>query len=152
MTVHQGDLVSEIDQESPQTKFIAEISSNHNQDLGRSLALVEAAAEAGFDAVKFQLFEIDKLFAPEILAVSRVHQKRKKWELPRSFVPQLADKSRAPALMMSPRKNSTNTSQRSTTGPGKCLNRPGFSSVFYTRMELCQDSIRKSSENAPSAW
>ena len=32
------------------------------------------------------------------------------------------------------------------------LNRPGFSSVFYTRMELCQDSIRKSSENAPSAW
>jgi hypothetical protein len=32
------------------------------------------------------------------------------------------------------------------------LNRPGFSSVFYTRMELCGDSIRKSSENAPSAW
>jgi hypothetical protein len=32
------------------------------------------------------------------------------------------------------------------------MNRPGFSSVFYTRMELCQDSIRKSSENAPSAW
>ena len=77
------------------SKFIAEISSNHNQDLGRSLELVEAAAECGFDAVKFQLFEIDKLFAPEILAASSVHRDRKKWELPRDFIPAIAEKTKS---------------------------------------------------------
>ena len=49
-------------------KFIAEVSSNHAQDLGRSLAFVDAAAACGFDAVKFQLFRVAELFAPEILA------------------------------------------------------------------------------------
>jgi len=77
------------------SKFIAEISSNHNQDLGRSLELVEAAAECGFDAVKFQLFEIDKLFAPEILAASSIHRDRKKWELPREFIPHIAEKTKS---------------------------------------------------------
>ncbi len=48
-------------------KFIAEVSSNHAQDLGRSLAFVDAAADCGFDAVKFQLFRVAQLFAPEIL-------------------------------------------------------------------------------------
>jgi N-acetylneuraminate synthase len=52
-------------------KFIAEVSSNHAQDLGRSLAFVDAAADCGFDAVKFQLFRVAELFAPEILAKSR---------------------------------------------------------------------------------
>ena len=45
-------------------KFIAEVSSNHAQDLGRSLAFVDAAADCGFDAVKFQLFRVAELFAP----------------------------------------------------------------------------------------
>ena len=60
-------------------KFIAEVSSNHAQDLNRSLAFVDAAAEAGFDAVKFQLFRVAQLFAPEILARSPQHRRRVAW-------------------------------------------------------------------------
>ena len=63
-------------------KFIAEVSSNHAQDLDRSLAFVDAAADCGFDAVKFQLFRVAELFAPEILAKSPQHSKRVAWELP----------------------------------------------------------------------
>ena len=50
--------------------FIAEASSNHGRDLSRALAFVDAAVDAGCDAVKFQLFKIDRMFAPEILAKS----------------------------------------------------------------------------------
>lgn len=72
------------------TQFIAEISSNHAQDLERCLALIETAAEIGCGAVKFQLFEVDQLFAPEILAVSAAHRARIDWELPPHFIPELA--------------------------------------------------------------
>lgn len=36
--------------------FIAEIGSNHNHDLGLARELIDVAAEAGVDAVKFQTF------------------------------------------------------------------------------------------------
>src|ERR1700761_9636045 len=61
--------------------FIAEASSNHGRDLSRALAFVDAAADAGCDAVKFQLFKIDRLFAPEILAKTEKHRARKQGEL-----------------------------------------------------------------------
>ncbi|NWH08247.1 MAG: N-acetylneuraminate synthase family protein [Alphaproteobacteria bacterium] len=70
--------------------FIAEISSNHGRDLSRSKALIDAAAQAGCDAVKFQLFRIERMFAPEILAQSAKHRARTAWELPLSFLPDLA--------------------------------------------------------------
>ncbi len=63
-------------------QFIAEVSSNHAQDLSRALAFVDCAAACGFDAVKFQLFRVAQLFAPEILAKSPQHRKRVAWELP----------------------------------------------------------------------
>lgn len=78
----------------PAPFFIAEISSNHGRDLERSLALIDSAADAGFDAVKFQLFEIDELFAPEILERSQEHRSRKEWELPPEFLPDLAARCR----------------------------------------------------------
>jgi len=62
--------------------FIAEASSNHGRELSRALAFVDAAAEAGCDAVKFQLFKIDRMFAPEILSRSAKHRARREWELP----------------------------------------------------------------------
>ncbi len=71
-------------------KFVAEVSSNHHQDLDRCLAFIDAAAEIGCDAVKFQLFKIDELFAPEVLIHSKVHQARRQWELPHSFLPDLS--------------------------------------------------------------
>jgi len=73
-------------------KSVAEVSSNHNQDLDRCFAFIDKAAKIGCDAVKFQLFKIEELFAPEILAKSEVHQKRKAWELPVSFLPKLAER------------------------------------------------------------
>ncbi len=74
--------------------FIAEISSNHGRDLERSLTLIDAAADSGCDAVKFQLFKIDQLFASEILERSEEHRRRKQWELPVEFLPVLAAHSR----------------------------------------------------------
>ena len=71
-------------------KFIAEVSSNHSRDLKRSFSFIDEAARVGCTAVKFQLFKIDQLFAPEILERSEKHRKRKDWELPLEFVPKLA--------------------------------------------------------------
>ena len=76
-------------------KFIAEASSNHSQDLSRALAFVDAAADCGCDAVKFQLFRIAELFAPEILAKSAKHRARVKWELPVAHLAPLAERAHA---------------------------------------------------------
>lgn len=45
----------------PKTLIIAEAGVNHNGDLGMALALVDKAAEAGADYVKFQTFKATKL-------------------------------------------------------------------------------------------
>lgn len=70
--------------------FVAEISSNHNQDLARCLEFVDTAARIGCNAVKFQLFRVSDLFAPQILSRSRKHRERQAYELPPEFVPQIA--------------------------------------------------------------
>jgi sialic acid synthase SpsE len=72
------------------TRFIAEVSSNHAADLNRALSFIDAAAGIGCDGVKFQLFRIDTLFAPEILARSEIHRRRRAWQLPTAFLPELA--------------------------------------------------------------
>ena len=71
--------------------FIAEASSNHGRDLDRARAFVDAAADAGCDAVKFQLFKIDRMFAPEILSRSEKHRARAAWELPLEHLAPLAE-------------------------------------------------------------
>jgi len=73
-------------------RFIAEVSSNHSHNLERALKFIDVAASSGCSAVKFQLFRIDHLFAPEILEKSKIHRKRKEWELPLEFVPKLAQR------------------------------------------------------------
>ncbi len=70
--------------------FVAEVSSNHHRDLNRSLAFIDKAAEIGCSAVKFQLFRIRELFAPEILTKSEQHRQREAWELPVEFLSTLA--------------------------------------------------------------
>lgn len=81
--------------------FIAEASSNHGRELGRGLAFVDAAAAAGCDAVKFQLFKIDRMFAPEILRQSPKHRARVEWELPLEHLAPLADRCRARGIQFS---------------------------------------------------
>ena len=75
-------------------KFVAEVSSNHHRDLNRCLTFVDKAVEIGCDVVKFQLFKIKELFAPEILARSEKHRRRQAWELTVEFLPVLADRCR----------------------------------------------------------
>ena len=73
--------------------FIAEVSSNHNRDINRMKEFIYASKEVGCTGVKFQLFKIDELFSPEILAKSETHRKRKEWELPIEYIPELAELS-----------------------------------------------------------
>ena len=47
--------------------FISEVSSNHSQKIDRALQFIDQSAEAGCDAVKFQLFKVEQLFSKEIL-------------------------------------------------------------------------------------
>jgi sialic acid synthase SpsE len=82
-------------------RFIAEASSNHAQDLSRALAFVDAAADCGCDAVKFQLFRVTELFAPEILAKSAPHRARVAWELPLAHLAPLAARAKERGLAFS---------------------------------------------------
>ena len=47
--------------------LIAEIGINHNGDLGIVRELVDAAADAGFDAVKFQKRTLENVYTREFL-------------------------------------------------------------------------------------
>lgn len=76
-------------------KFVAEVSSNHSRDLPRALAFVDRAADIGCDAVKFQLFKLRELFAPEALERHAHLRAREAWELPIAFLKPLADQCAA---------------------------------------------------------
>ncbi|HEY2835163.1 MAG TPA: N-acetylneuraminate synthase family protein [Rhizomicrobium sp.] len=84
-----------------QPVFIAEASSNHGRDLSRAKAFVDVAADAGCDAVKFQLFKIDRMFATEILTKSPKHRARVEWELPLSHLAPLAEHCSARKIQFS---------------------------------------------------
>lgn len=81
--------------------FIAEVSSNHNRDLERSYSFVDKAAEIGCSAVKFQLFKVRELFAPEVLANRADLLKREAWELPVEFLPKLSFRCRERRIQFS---------------------------------------------------
>src|SRR6185436_1366753 len=51
--------------------FVAEIGINHNGDLNIAKQLIDGAAEAGADAVKFQKRTIDVVYSPEELTRPR---------------------------------------------------------------------------------
>src|ERR1700674_5460861 len=70
--------------------FVAEVSSNHHRDLERCLEFIRTAAGISCDAVKFQLFRVRELFAPEALRRDPKLLAREAWELPVEFLPDLA--------------------------------------------------------------
>lgn len=74
--------------------LVAEVSSNHSCDINRAKEFIRVSSEIGCDGVKFQLFKIDELFAPEILHKSEEHKRRKSWELPLEFIPLLSSYTR----------------------------------------------------------
>jgi sialic acid synthase SpsE len=81
--------------------FIAEASSNHGRELSRALDFVDAVAAVGCDAVKFQLFKIDRMFAPEILSRSAKHRGRRDWELPEAHLAPIAERCSANKIAFS---------------------------------------------------
>lgn len=85
--------------QSPQ--FIAEVSSNHHQDIERCYQFIDCAAQIGCDSVKFQLFKIDQLFSPEILEKSEQHRRRKQWELDENYIPLLAERCKQVGIQFS---------------------------------------------------
>lgn len=54
--------------------LIAEIGINHNGDMKLAKQLIDAASDAGFDAVKFQKRTIDLVYSPEFLDSPRESQ------------------------------------------------------------------------------
>ncbi len=75
------------------TIFISEIASNHNKDINRALQFIDISTQLGFDAVKFQLFRLNKLFSEDVLRRSEAHSKRKEWELPLEYLPLLRERA-----------------------------------------------------------
>ena len=90
--------------------IVAEVGSNHNVDLGQALKLIDVAAEAGADAVKFQHFKAAKLYprsagTSDYLKISRpIYDIVQEMETPDEWVPVLADRcrTRGVAFLSSP--------------------------------------------------
>lgn len=86
--------------EGEPTFIIAEAGSNHDQKLEQAKKLIDVAASAGVDAIKFQIFQADTIVAKTSLKaeyMERVSEKEstydifKRIELPREWLPELAE-------------------------------------------------------------
>ncbi len=84
--------------------IIAEAGSNHNGDLGMARKLVDAAAQARADAVKFQLFRASRLYPrqagrSDYLKLDRpIYDLIAEMEMPYEWLPLLAEHARAQGL------------------------------------------------------
>ena len=77
------------------TFVIAEAGSNHDQKWDVAKQLIEVAAEAGADAVKFQVYTAEDLYSPGTPSYEAI----KTTELPWEWIPKLADCSHKCGLM-----------------------------------------------------
>ena len=60
---------------APHTFVIAEAGVNHDGDVARALELIDVAADAGADAVKFQTFRADEIASADA-AKARYQEER----------------------------------------------------------------------------
>ena len=73
---------------STRTFVIAEAGANHNRNFGQALALIDAAVEAGADAVKFQTYTAETLYSKhtaDFYNYKNITQLIKDIELPREW-------------------------------------------------------------------
>lgn len=83
---------------------IAEAGSNHNCDMTMALQLIDVAADAGADAVKFQYFRADTLYPPAAGSSDYLGDKRsiddiiRAMELPDDWIARLVEHTRARGL------------------------------------------------------
>lgn len=82
-------------------KFIAEVSSNHHQDIERCLEFIDVSAKILCDSVKFQLFKLDELFSPEARFARPEFEERRSWELPVEFLPILKKRCESKGIKFS---------------------------------------------------
>jgi N,N'-diacetyllegionaminate synthase len=77
------------------TFIIAEAGSNHNGELETAKKLIDEAAEAGADAVKFQVFRADKLYADDTKHKDSAYEVVSELEMPYEWIPELYDYCRS---------------------------------------------------------
>jgi N-acetylneuraminate synthase len=74
---------------------VAEVGSNHNRELSLAKQLIDAAADAGADAVKFQLFKAEWLYPPNCgivdtpMGAVEFYEILEKYALPEEWLPEL---------------------------------------------------------------
>lgn len=79
------------------TFIIAEAGSNHNGDLETAKELIDVAADAGADAVKFQTFEAEEMYVEDSGEVEYLEDDRsiydiiESMEMPRDWIPTLQE-------------------------------------------------------------
>lgn len=76
--------------------IIGEIGSNHNLSLKTSKKLIDVAAEAGVDAIKFQSLKYDELYLPGSESLAELH---KNIDLPESIFIKLSDYAKEKGLI-----------------------------------------------------
>lgn len=76
--------------------IMAEAGSNHNGNMEQAKKMIELAAEAGADAIKFQLFKAEKIYVSnpgvsDYLKMDKsIFDVLKSMELPHEFIPEIA--------------------------------------------------------------
>jgi N-acetylneuraminate synthase len=66
-------------QKGAKPMIVAEVSGNHNGDLGRAIAIVDAVAESGAEAVKFQTYTADTITVDADLPRFMISQHHPLW-------------------------------------------------------------------------